>query len=136
MAKNQYEDLTDQQRLFADYYFELNHGTKAAIKAGYAEKAAHVQASKLLKNGKVREYIEGLHKERRERIMNRLAAYAEEAVEDLRVLAKDADSEAVRLQANKDIMDRSGYKPTDKIESKTDLNGKIEFGFRDPLEEE
>lgn len=44
--------------LFILEYLKDPHGTKAAIKAGFSEKTAHVQASRLLKNVKVRESIE------------------------------------------------------------------------------
>lgn len=132
MAKNQYEELTDQQRKFAELYFSLNNGTKAAIEAGYAPAAAHVQASRLLKNDKVRDYIEEMHKEQRERVHARLRNMAVEAAEKMFELALTAESENVRATALKDVLDRAGYKPTDKVEQKSDLNGKIEFGFVDP----
>jgi hypothetical protein len=57
---------------------------------------------------------------------------AEEAAEMMFQLAKEAESENVRATALKDVLDRAGYKPTDKVENKTDMNGKIEFGFVDP----
>jgi phage terminase small subunit len=131
-ANNRYEDLTDKQRKFADAYFELSHGTKAAIAAGYTENSAHVTASNLLKNPKIKDYIEELHRERRERVLQKMSAMSEEALLTIYDLFKNADSEQVKLQAAKDLMDRTGFKPTDKIENKTDLNGKIEFGFVDP----
>jgi F0F1-type ATP synthase delta subunit len=110
--------------------------TLSLIKAGYSENGAHVQASVLLKNPKVRQYLEELQKERRERVINKLAIYAETAVVELFQLAMSAQSESVRMQAMKDILDRSGYKPTDKVENKTDTNGHITFGFVDPSIEE
>jgi hypothetical protein len=76
--------------------------------------------------------LEELQKERRERIQNRLAAMAEKAAEMMFDLAVNAESENVRLSAIKDILDRSGYKATDKVEQKNEHSGKIEFGFRDP----
>lgn len=39
------------------------NGKKAAIEAGYAEKSAEVTASRLLRNAKVKEYIEARKKE-------------------------------------------------------------------------
>jgi hypothetical protein len=48
-------ELTERQKKFADFYFELNNGTKAAIKAGYAASSAYAEASRQLKNVKVRE---------------------------------------------------------------------------------
>lgn len=57
---------------------------------------------------------------------------AVEAAEKMFELALTAESENVRATALKDVLDRAGYKPTDKVEQKSDLNGKIEFGFVDP----
>lgn len=131
-----YDDLNNQQQKFAEYYMELNNITQAAIKAGYSEQTAASQGSRLLKNVKVREYITAMQQERRERVQAQLAKYAEDVIQELYRLALNAESESVRTQAIKDIMDRSGYKPTDKIESKSSLDGKIEFGFIDPNEAE
>jgi hypothetical protein len=62
---------------------------------------------------------------------------AEKAAEMMFELATTADSESVRLSAIKDILDRAGYKATDKVEQKNEHSGKITFGFRDPsLKEE
>jgi len=55
--------MTDQQKLFADQYLILNNGTKAAIAAGYSEKSARSQASQLLVNDEIEEYIEQRRKE-------------------------------------------------------------------------
>jgi Terminase small subunit len=131
--KNQYEELTEQQMRFAENYLEFNNGTFAAVKAGYSENSAASQASRLLKNAKVKEYIEELRTIRRERIMNTLEGYAVEAVKELYGLAMDEEvADNVRLQALKDIMDRSGYKPVEKRQNDNTLEGKIEFGFVDP----
>jgi phage terminase small subunit len=127
------EELTDRQKKFAEVYFELNNGTKAAIMAGYGEKGAHAEASRQLKNVKVRDYLEELQKERRERIQKRLAAMAEKTTGMLFDLAVNAESENVRLNAIKDILDRSGFKPMDKVENKNEHSGKITFGFIDPV---
>lgn len=50
-----------QQADFAEQYV-LNgyNGTLAAITAGYSDKTAHVQANRLLKNAKVKAYVEAL----------------------------------------------------------------------------
>jgi len=55
--------MTDQQRLFADQYLILNHGTKAAIAAGYSEKSARSQASQLLVIEEIEDYIEQRRKQ-------------------------------------------------------------------------
>lgn len=133
---NQYDEMNEQQMKFAEFYLDFNNGTTAAIKAGYAQGGAHVTASRLLKNVKVRDYINELRQRRTEAINNKLAAYAADIVSNLYDLALNAESEAVRLQATKDIMDRSGFKPVEKRENNNTLDGKIEFGFVDPTKQD
>lgn len=53
------DDLSPQQIAFIDAYFRLKfNGTQSAIEAGYAESSAAVQASRLLRNDKVRAEIQ------------------------------------------------------------------------------
>ena len=46
-------ELTKNQQLFVKEYLVDLNGTQAAIRAGYAEVGAHVEASRLLRNAKV-----------------------------------------------------------------------------------
>ena len=55
-----------QQRFVEEYLVDLN-GTQAAIRAGYSEKGAHVQASQLLSNPKVNEAVAAAMAERSQR---------------------------------------------------------------------
>jgi phage terminase small subunit len=58
--------LTPKQKAFADYYIETGNATIAYKKAGYSVKsdnAAAVEGSKLLRNPKVKKYIEERMKE-------------------------------------------------------------------------
>jgi phage terminase small subunit len=50
--------LTEKQNRFVDAYLLEQNGTKAAIAAGYSEKSAAVEASRLLRNAKVVAAIE------------------------------------------------------------------------------
>lgn len=50
--------LTIKRQKFADEYIKTGNATKAAIKAGYSTKYAGTNADKLLKNTKVRDYID------------------------------------------------------------------------------
>jgi phage terminase small subunit len=62
MASN--NEITEKQKLFVQELFKNNHNAKqAAIAAGYSEKTAEVQASRLLRNVKVQEYREKLIKD-------------------------------------------------------------------------
>lgn len=50
--------LNQKQKLFVDYYIANKfNGRHAAIKAGYSKKTADSQASRLLNNDKVKEYL-------------------------------------------------------------------------------
>lgn len=60
-------ELTDRQLLFVDEYLIDRNGQAAAIRAGYSEKTAGAQASRLLKNVKVQAQIHKRIQERMER---------------------------------------------------------------------
>ncbi len=55
--------LTPKQQAFADYYLELGNATEASIKAGYSKGNAGNNADKLLKNTKIKAYIDEKLKE-------------------------------------------------------------------------
>jgi phage terminase small subunit len=56
--------LTSRQEAFCRHYLSEPSGTRAAIKAGYAESGADVQASRLLGNARVLQKISALRRER------------------------------------------------------------------------
>lgn len=56
--------LTDQQELFCLEYLKDTNGKQAAIRAGYSDKSAEQQASRLLSNPKVSERVKQLLEER------------------------------------------------------------------------
>lgn len=60
--------LTDKQELFAREYLKDLNATQAAIRAGYSEKTANEQASRLLANVKVQNRIGELKHKRNEQI--------------------------------------------------------------------
>ena len=49
------------------------------------------------------------------------------ALAQLKTLSLEAESESVRLQACKDVLDRAGLKPTDRIETITVEKSTIEL---------
>ena len=59
----------------------------------------------------------------RESARQRLLAFVDPALDQLRRLLDSADSDAVKLAAARDILDRCGYRPADKIE--VESNGKM-----------
>lgn len=62
--ENESQPLTARQQAFVEHFVVLRNGTKAAIEAGYAPGSAHVEASRLLRNAKVRAAVDALSKER------------------------------------------------------------------------
>lgn len=94
--------LTDKQRVFCYCYYENFNATQAAIKAGYSEKTAAEQGCRLLKNIKVKEFLEKLREIYRteflltqERVMNR---HVQIALSDMR----DFITEDGKLRSNYD----------------------------------
>jgi hypothetical protein len=100
--------LKPRELAFARYIIQgaTNH-TKAAELAGYPSKSARQRAWELMRDKDVQSYID-LH-------INALqlprAAIGAQTIEDL---ALNAEKEAVRLAAAKDLLDRAGYKAPDK----------------------
>lgn len=83
--------LSVKQQKFADYYIESGNATKSAISAGYSDKYANTNASKLLQNTTLRKYIdERVNEIASERIMS-----AQQALELLTKIAKGEEKETV-----------------------------------------
>ena len=84
------QELNDKQKLFAEEYLKDLHITKAATRAGYSEKSAHVQGHELLKNPKIQAYVQKLMDRRsrrteitRDNVLIELAKLAFVNVKDL-----------------------------------------------------
>jgi len=60
--------VNDRQRRFAEEYIKDLNATQAAIRAGYAEKTAESQGSRLLSHVKVSAYVRKLQAEQSERL--------------------------------------------------------------------
>lgn len=65
MAANK---LPPKRRRFCEEYIIDCNGTQAAIRAGYSEKTAHVQGSRLLRDAKVQEAIKALQEAASKRV--------------------------------------------------------------------
>jgi phage terminase small subunit len=63
------DELTERQRLFAEEFVRVPIAYKAAIKAGYSLNCAFMEGSRLMRNDKVKAYINYLKKLKRESIM-------------------------------------------------------------------
>jgi phage terminase small subunit len=98
---------TEKQEIFVEEYCLTGNATQSAIKAGYSEKIARQKGYKLK---------EQFYREIDERTQKMLKDCVPGALSQLKSLADNAISEAVKLGAIKDILDRTGYKPTERIE--------------------
>tara|TARA_R100000664_G_C2755950_1_gene143723 strand:+ start:1405 stop:1812 length:408 start_codon:yes stop_codon:yes gene_type:complete len=115
--------ITDQQRMFIDNLFIPGITQKqAAISAGYAEKSAHVAASRILRYPKVMDYLDAC-------VNHGMKLSAIRAAQVVVELSESANSPYVRLQAAQDTLDRAGHKPIDRsmVAVKGELNVTIDL---------
>jgi phage terminase small subunit len=102
--------LTDKQAEFVRQFALTGNATQSAISAGYSERTSYQKGHQLRY-----QFTREIEEEAR-RLMQLAVPGALAQVVDL---AASAQSEAVRLQAAKDILDRAGLKPTERIENIT-----------------
>jgi phage terminase small subunit len=110
-------DLRPQAMIFVTEYIRNgNNATQAAIAAGYSERTASSQGSRLLKSVEVKQFLnkteQNLNKDLRQ-------MFAEDAVKAYGVLKEIMDDPMAahkdRLVAARDLLDRAGYKPVEQI---------------------
>jgi hypothetical protein len=99
--------MSDKMERFVEFYSLSGNATQAAINAGYSEKTAKQQGYKL--KHQLQDQIE-------EQVKKVLVQKIPAALNWVSDLAESAQSEAVRLGAIKDILDRAGMKPVDRVE--------------------
>lgn len=86
-----YLKLTIKQQRFADEYIISGNATDAAIKAGYAKRAAYQQGAENLKKPHIREYID----KRLEEINDKSIAKQEEVLQYLTSVMRGTTQSAV-----------------------------------------
>ena len=87
------------------YVSNGGNATQAAIACGVSETSAGTIGHRL--KMRLRDGIETAQKEA-------LKGYSSKAFNQIQALAESAVSEKVKLDANKDLLDRAGWKPIDK----------------------
>ena len=98
---------TEMQAQFVEFFCLTGNATKAATMAGYSEKTAYVKGCQLKK-----QFARGIAEQTQQMIVDSIPG----ALSQLKNLAESAQSESVRLGAVKDILDRAGPKPVEKVE--------------------
>ena len=102
--------LTDKQDIFIKEFSLTGNATQSAIKAGYSPRTSYAKGHTLKS-----QFAREIEDETRRLIQGAIPGALAQIVD----LAASASSEAVRLQAAKDILDRAGLKPTKRIENIT-----------------
>ncbi len=122
MAK-QSKQLTAKEQAFVEAYVRLDGNREAAVlEAGYNSSYPRQQAHDLLKKPHIMQAI-------LEETGMRLVSSAPKALATLHRLL-DAKSDYVSLEAAKDILDRSGFKPSEKHDHRIsgDVSISIDLG--------
>jgi len=115
------KELTTRQQAFIDNLLTNGgNATQCAIKAGYSPKSAKVEASRLLKHDKVLNQLQA-------QAIKTLGYRTIQALDTVSNLSASANSEYVRLEASKDILDRAGIK-TDEG-NRTNLGNAIQVNI-------
>lgn len=99
---------TDKQDKFIDHYCKTGNATQSAIASGYSKSTAKQAGHRL--RSQFRQEIE----ERTKKMVQDMVPISLSAIKSL---IEQGDSESVRLAAAKDILDRSGLKPVDRVET-------------------
>jgi hypothetical protein len=117
-------ELTERQQRFVDAYV-TNGGESgpAAAEAGYSTASAVQAASQLLRKPLIQQAI----------LKRTMSAIGLQAVPALAVISKlmaSSKSDYVRLEAARDLLDRSGFQPPERVDHRLDsgLTVTIEFG--------
>lgn len=110
--------LTEQRMLFVDEYLKLRckNAGQAAINAGYSPKSAQSQASQILKDSEVMEYLNRRKTEISRELQQDFVFDALEARKVMYEIMKDPTAEnRDKISVAKDFLDRAGFKPTDEV---------------------
>ena len=120
------DKLNARQRKFAEYYAQSGNAAESAVKAGYSAKYANTNASKLLQNTTIANYIKALSdKLKDERIMS--AKDRQVALSD--IARNDGQDTSDRIRAI-DTLNKMTGEYTVKVDAKVEQTEKLSDVFR------
>ena len=120
------DKLNARQRKFAEYYAQSGNAAESAVKAGYSAKYANTNASKLLQNTTIANYIKALSdKLKDERIMS--AKDRQVALSD--IARNDGQATSDRIRAI-DTLNKMTGEYTVKVDAKVEQSEKLSDVFR------
>lgn len=136
MAISGLPELRPQIMLFVTEYIKNGgNGTNAAIAAGYSEKSAYSQASRLLKSVEVQQYLNNTQQNVNKDLRLLFADHAVNAFNVLLEVMNDPEAQNKdKLVAARDLLDRAGYKPVDKVVSDVNNEGTLQIIFSPAME--
>lgn len=120
------DKLNARQRKFAEYYAQSGNAAESAVKAGYSAKYANTNASKLLQNTTITNYIKELsEKLKDERIMT-----AKDRQVLLSDIARDDENEPNDRIKAVDTLNKMTGEYTVKVDAKVEQSEKLSDVFR------
>ena len=120
------DKLNARQRKFAEYYAQSGNAAESAVKAGYSAKYANTNASKLLQNTTIANYIKELSDRLKdERIMS--AKDRQVALSD--IARNDGQDTSDRIRAI-DTLNKMTGEYTVKVDAKVEQSEKLSDVFR------
>ena len=110
-------DLRPQKMIFVTEYLKNgNNATLAAVSAGYSEKTAASQGSRLLKSVDVQQFLNKTEQNLNKDLRMMFTENAVNAFEVLLTVMNDPLAQHKdRLVAARDLLDRAGYKPVEQV---------------------
>jgi phage terminase small subunit len=126
--------LTRKQQAFVIEYAKDHNATKAAVRAGYSERAASEIGYQLLQKTSVLAAIQNLQDDIEQQLRVQFVHDAIKAREVLRgILDNPNSADRDKITAARDLLDRAGFKPVEKKELSGSGSGTpIEIKFVDP----
>ena len=118
-------DLSEREEAYVrEYVSNGGNGTKAAKSAGYSTKAAAGQSSRMLRNPVIQQAL-------MREVVQQMGLAAVPALATVTKLARNAKSEYVRLEAAKDLLNRTGMSVDQRVSSRldADLTVHLDLGF-------
>nr|DAT76551.1 MAG TPA: Terminase small subunit [Caudoviricetes sp.] len=106
--------LNQKQQSFALNYVENHNITQSAISAGYSKKTASVQGCNLLKNTKVREYIDSIL----ERIQSDKIANIEEVMEYLTRVMRGEEKDSFDMEPSLQERTKAANALADRLDNR------------------
>lgn len=120
------DKLNARQKKFAEYYAQSGNAAESAVKAGYSAKYANTNASKLLQNTTIANYI----KELSEKLKDERIMIAKDRQVLLSDIARDDENEPNDRIKAVDTLNKMTGEYTVKVDAKVEQSEKLADVFK------